>query len=177
MKRTRCRIGRVIMFYVKAEAKKNTTKIGDLGEDIAAKFLKNKGFRILARNYLKKYGEIDIVAHETRPSLMDDVPHETVGKGSRNSFSRGTASVVHFVEVKSVSYETREKLEQAVLHETWRPEELVHAFKLNQIRKAAETWILENNWGGEVQVDVVAIRMVPRERYARVTFIPRVIAE
>ncbi len=152
------------MLHVKTELKKNTKKTGDLGEEIAAKYLKNKGFRVLARNYRKKYGEIDIVARGTGNRSESSVPHET-------------GAVIHFVEVKSVSYETREKMDWAVSHETWRPEELVHAFKLNQIRKAAETWIFENNWAGEVQVDVVAVRMVPRERYATVKYIPGVISE
>lgn len=38
-------------------------KRGALAEDLAVKFLKNKGYKILARNWkLKKIGEIDIIA-------------------------------------------------------------------------------------------------------------------
>lgn len=37
-------------------------KTGKLGEDIAAHYLKTKGFEILEQNYWKPYGEIDIVA-------------------------------------------------------------------------------------------------------------------
>lgn len=163
---------------MKSEYKKNTTKIGNLGEAIAAKYLRSKGFRIVARNYRKKYGEIDIIAEKlsvaTEPVA---VSYEMFGKGEGGLFSRETPSVIHFVEVKSVSYETKTQLEWAVSHETWRPEELVHAFKLNQIRKAAESWIFENNWAGEVQIDVVAVRMVSREKYATVKYIPRVISE
>jgi len=61
------------------ESKKNTKKIGDLGEEISVKYLKNKGFSILETNYLRKWGEIDIVAEKDE--------------------------VVHFIEVKTVSYE------------------------------------------------------------------------
>jgi putative endonuclease len=39
-----------------------TQKVGLLGEDIAEKYLKNKGFTVLERNYTRKWGEIDIVA-------------------------------------------------------------------------------------------------------------------
>jgi putative endonuclease len=138
---------------------------GNLGESIAAKYLKQRGFVILERNYLKKWGEIDIVARET------------VKGESEKSFSRETSEIIHFVEVKSVSYETKSQLDWDVAHETWRPEEQVHAFKLNQIRKAAESWILENDWAGEVQIDVIAVRMVPREKYAKVKYIPNVISE
>lgn len=146
------------------QKKKNTKKVGDLGESIAVKYLKNKGFSIVNRNYRKKYGEIDIVARGTLSSATNPVPHET-------------KEVVHFVEVKSVSYETKEMLEISVSHETYRPEELVHSFKLNQIRKTAETWLSENQWNGEVQIDVIAVHMVSREKYALVKYIKNVIME
>ena len=144
--------------------KKNTKVVGDLGEAIAVKYLKNKGFTIIERNYRKKYGEIDIVARGTFSSAENLVSHET-------------REVMHFVEVKSVSYETKEMLEISVSHETYRQEELVDGFKLNQIRKTAETWITENQWNGEVQIDVVAVHMVSREKYARVKYIENVIME
>lgn len=40
-----------------------TKKLGNLGEEMAAKYLKNKGYKILDRNFrYKGYGEIDIIA-------------------------------------------------------------------------------------------------------------------
>lgn len=54
-----------------------TRKIGDRGENIAANFLESKGFRVVERNYLKPWGEIDIICEKD--------------------------SVVRFVEVKTVS--------------------------------------------------------------------------
>lgn len=52
-------------------------RTGKLGEDIAAHYLRGRGFKILEQNYWKPYGEIDIVA-----SYRDRL---------------------HFVEVKSVT--------------------------------------------------------------------------
>lgn len=52
-------------------------QFGDIGEGVACMFLEKHGFKIIERNYLKKWGEIDIVARK--------------------------GNVVHFVEVKSVS--------------------------------------------------------------------------
>ena len=37
-------------------------KFGDAGEEIAARYLEGKGYQIIERNYLKPWGEIDIVA-------------------------------------------------------------------------------------------------------------------
>jgi putative endonuclease len=131
--------------------KAKNKQTGNLGETIAAKYLISKGFTIIERNYWRKWGELDLVA-------------------------RGTTGKVHFVEVKAVSYETKVELEEAVSWGTWRPEEQVHQFKLHQIHKALETWIDEHNYEGDWQVDVIAVRLVPRERYASVKHIENVVS-
>lgn len=127
-------------------------EIGKIGEDIASEWLKNRGFEIIERNYLRKWGEIDIVA-------------------------RGTSGKTHFVEVKTVSYETRQDLDRAVSHGTWRPEENVHSDKQNRMKRAIETWILENEWVGEWQIDVLAVRLVPREKYGTVKYLENMVFE
>jgi putative endonuclease len=63
------------MAYIR-ESVLNTRQIGNLGEDIACTWLKKQGYLIVERNYLKKWGEIDIVAAKDK--------------------------IVHFIEVKSV---------------------------------------------------------------------------
>ena len=50
-------------------------EIGRIGEDIAEIFLKKKGFELLARNFWKPWGEIDVVARKK--------------------------NVIHFIEVKT----------------------------------------------------------------------------
>lgn len=127
---------------------RNTKEIGNLGEQIAAKYLIKQGFTIIETNYWRKWGELDVVASKN-------------GK-------------VHFVEVKTASYDTKEKLEYAVTHQTWRPEEQVHQFKLRQIGKALETWIADNKYEGDWQIDVVAVRVVPRETFATVKYIENI---
>ena len=37
---------------------------GRQGEDCAARFLERKGYRILARNYRTRFGEIDLIAQQ-----------------------------------------------------------------------------------------------------------------
>lgn len=40
----------------------NKILLGKLGEDLASKFLEKKGYKIIERNFKKRYEEIDIVA-------------------------------------------------------------------------------------------------------------------
>ena len=37
-------------------------EVGKIGEDLAAKFLEEKGYKIVEQNYKTKYSEIDLVA-------------------------------------------------------------------------------------------------------------------
>ncbi len=48
-------------------------KIGELGENIAVKFLTKKGFFISERNYTKKWGEIDIIAEKNNKLYFIEV--------------------------------------------------------------------------------------------------------
>lgn len=135
----------------KPTKKQQNKLIGAKGEQITAKYLEKQGFTIVATNYLKKWGEIDIVAQKNNK--------------------------VHFVEVKTVSYETKQQLESAVTHATWRPEENVHAFKIKKLSRAIETWISETRWPGDWQIDVAAVRLVPRETFATIKIIDNVIMD
>jgi putative endonuclease len=48
-------------------------QVGDKGEDIAADFLKDKGYNIIQRNYRCRYGEIDIIAEHDRTIIFAEV--------------------------------------------------------------------------------------------------------
>ena len=71
-----------------ADKKGQKNRVGSFGEDISAKYLKRLGHTVLDTNYLKKWGEIDIVSRETLENKH----------------------IIHFVEVKTVSYETNRLL-------------------------------------------------------------------
>ena len=92
-------------------------KTGKLGEDIAEMFLTKHGFDVFTRNFLKKYGEIDIIAKKE--------------------------GIIHFIEVKSVSCE----IENTVLRETmaFRPEDNLHPDKLKKLSRVIQSYIFSNN--------------------------------
>ena len=123
---------------------------GALGETVARKWLNDKGFSIVADNYRQKTGEIDVIAKQS--------------------------TVIHFVEVKTVSYDSKLALNRAVSAHDWRPEEQVHEQKIHKISRTIEIWLLDNKWEGEWQIDIAAVRLVPSEKYARINWLWNVIA-
>ena len=58
-------------------------KKGNIAEEIVVSHLKHNGFRILYQNYLKKWGEIDIVAEKSRKIHFIEVKSSVL----RNSYS------------------------------------------------------------------------------------------
>ncbi len=118
--------------------------VGKTGEDIACKFLMKRGFRIITRNYLKKWGEIDIVS----------------------SFSK----VIHFIEVKAVSCENL----ATVTYETdaYIPEENIHPAKIKSLNRAIQSYLIENDISDETewQLDSLAVYIDFRNLKAKVRF-------
>ena len=55
--------------------------LGIFGEDEAAKLLKQRGYKIIQRNYSCKYGEIDIIAKDGKTLVFIEVKTLSKGKG------------------------------------------------------------------------------------------------
>jgi putative endonuclease len=54
-------------------------KIGDIGEEISARFLEKKGYSLVEKNYLKKFGEIDLVMKKDGKVFFVEVKTGKVG--------------------------------------------------------------------------------------------------
>ena len=139
-------------------AKHNQT--GAFGENIAEKFLKNKGFYVICRNYRKKWGELDIVAEKD--------------------------GVLHFVEVKTVSrrsyggppspngFDGTSKFEQEI--NNYRPEDNMHPWKLQRLRRAIQTYLLEKYKSDPVwQFDLACVFLDQERRVAKIRFMENII--
>ncbi len=125
--------------------KSDKRKFGDLGEDVACKFLMKRGFEVIERNYLKKWGEIDIVAKKG-----DDL---------------------HFIEVKTISSSS------FVPHETkdaYRAEDNIHPQKIMRMNKAIESYLIENDFEGEWQMDGAIVSIDTSKRQAKVSYIENI---
>ncbi len=125
------------------------TGTGKLGEDIAVKYLERVGHTVTDRNYLRKWGEIDIVSK----------------KGIK----------LYFWEVKSVSRETND----GVIRETsdYRPEENVHKKKLKRLSRIIQTYLAGKNVSGETiwEFGIVTVSIFEDIKKARVKLIKDII--
>ncbi|PJE69542.1 MAG: endonuclease [Candidatus Staskawiczbacteria bacterium CG10_big_fil_rev_8_21_14_0_10_38_10] len=119
----------------------DSKKLGDLGEKIACRYLENKGYKILDRNYKRKWasgpqkGEIDIIVQKS--------------------------GVISFVEVKSL---------RSAQGELYLPEDRVDFKKQRKLIRLAENWLserktpLESKW----QIDVIGISINPILKKAKI---------
>ena len=51
--------------------------LGKLGEDIAIRFLKYKGYKVIEKNFSCRYGEIDIIAQNSKFLIFVEVKTRT----------------------------------------------------------------------------------------------------
>ena len=133
---------------IKEDKRTEKRKIGDLGENMACKFLMKRGFEVVERNYSKKWGEIDIIAKK--------------------------ANKLHFIEVKTVShlpYVTH-------VTDTYQPEDNLHPWKLKRLSRVIQTYLLgygrgsrETDW----QFDVATVYLDLKSMQAKVNYLEDII--
>lgn len=125
-------------------------KTGEIGENIAVRFLMKRGFSVLERNYTKKWGEIDIIAEKE--------------------------SKLYFVEVKSVSHETLNLISSEIL-DHYHPEDNMHPWKLKRLARTIQTYLFsrkvpdEKEW----QVDLLVVFLGLKDKKARIKVVSDII--
>lgn len=137
-------------------------KIGELGEDVACKYLEKQGFSIKERNYTKKWGEIDVIANKE-------------GK-------------LYFIEVKSVSCDLEgvNAEGESVTHVTthgephqytkFKPEENMHPWKMKRLSRTVGTYLIHNRIGNTPwQFDLLVVYLDMNKRLARVKVVENII--
>jgi putative endonuclease len=78
--------------------------LGDQGERAAAKFLKGRGCRILARNYATPLGEIDLIAQEKQGGrlIFAEVKTRSDESIARGEHAVGRAKQRHIVRAAQI---------------------------------------------------------------------------
>jgi putative endonuclease len=109
-----------------------TQKLGEIGENIACRFLMKHDFVIQERNFTQKWGEIDIIA----------------SKENR----------IYFIEVKSVSRSNIKNVSRETL-DNYKPEDNMHPWKMKRMAKTIQSYMMSYRVPDymEWQVDLIVI--------------------
>ena len=123
-------------------------KTGEIGENIAVKFLMKHNFLIKDRNYTKKWGEIDIVAEKDNK--------------------------IYFVEVKSIDCPLMKEI--GTSYEP-RPEDNMHPWKLKRLSRTIQTYLASKKVpeDREWQVDLLIVFMDLKNKKAKVKVVSDII--
>jgi putative endonuclease len=117
-------------------------KIGEIGENVAVKFLVKHNFSIIERNYTKKWGELDIIAEKDKK--------------------------IYFVEVKSISKKNLDIVTRETL-DLYRPEENMHRWKLKRLSRIIQTYLISKRLDArEWQVDLLVVFLDIENKKAKV---------
>ena len=133
---------------MKSDNRTDKRKLGDIGENVACDFLEKRGFEIKERNYLRKWGEIDIIAIKS--------------------------NTIHFVEVKSVSCVTFDDVSHGTMGE-FRPEDNMHPWKLKRLSRVIQKYLLEKKLDQDWQLDLITVKIDEKKRMARAEIIENII--
>ena len=117
---------------------------GRLGEEIACRFLISKGFKLIERNYQKKWGEIDIIANKHNE--------------------------LHFIEVKSVSREMDDFNVTRETSDKYRPEDNIHLAKIKRISRTIQSYLSFKDISPETSwcFDAVTVKLDMKNKKAKV---------
>ena len=136
-----------ILSYMDNRTEKRRT--GDVGEDLAVKFLVKHGYRVTGRNYLKKFGELDIIC-------------EKDGK-------------IHFVEVKTVSRGTPQNVSRVTPLDEYRPEDNLHPWKLKRIKRAIQVYLEEKKVSRDFEFHAILVILNTERKTAQVKMLKNLI--
>lgn len=135
----------VSCYYV--DMGKTTTSIGRLGESVAAAFLEERGHEIIARNFQRPAGELDIVVRKDE---------------------------LVFVEVKSVRCRIPAELPQEGSN-NFRPEENVSAEKRLRLRRIIQIYLDTEEVRGSWRSDLLCVFLDLEREVARVKWLKNII--
>lgn len=123
--------------------------VGAIGEDAVCTYVERKGFKVIDRNYLKKWGELDVVALKDKK--------------------------IHFIEVKSVSRKFEDVPHET--QGGYRPEDNMHPWKLQRLARTIQSYLLDKNVPDDIewQFDVATVYVDQEKRLCRVKILEDVI--
>ena len=117
--------------YIKQE-------IGKLGEDIATNYLKQKGYKILDRNFESRQGEIDIIAIDKKEIVFIEVKTRTSNKYGTPSEAVNKIKQKHMLQTIKYYLYIRNLSEEFVRIDVIEVYIKDNVYKVNHIKQALE---------------------------------------
>ncbi|MEK7079870.1 MAG: YraN family protein [Patescibacteria group bacterium] len=125
----------------------STKEVGNLGEKLVADYLKHEGYRIVAKNVVRKTGEIDVIAQK--------------------------GNVLHFVEVKTIV--CREFPKEGSAADEYDPSANLHAHKIQKVARTSEWYVMDTDWEGDWQVDGALVWLRARDGASTIEHLPQIL--
>ena len=119
----------------------HTRSKGNIGENVACRFLIGNGFSVIARNYMKSWGELDIVAIKDKGIHFFEVKSVTFDP-EKSKFSHKAEDNVHGFKRRQIR-----RMVETFMSETNRGTEAIFSFHvlcvyLNMTNRSAKVkWI------------------------------------
>lgn len=153
----------------------STQKVGSLGEELVVKFLVEKGYKILDRNYRRPWGELDIVAQRKGKihfvevkALARKVSDETIPKKqSLLEMLRGHVSDETSLSERELALAyVRSKVKK----DRFRPEDSVGPHKIKRLGRIIQTYLMGKHVSDETlwQFDVATVLLDEKTRKAKI---------
>ncbi len=117
-------------------------RVGNVGEDLACRYLTERGFTIVERNHNQRWGEIDVIAQ----------------KDNR----------IHFVEVKTI----RKTLRQIKEGEGFDARENLSSAKISKLIRTCEMYVQELHMQQEWQLDGLIVSVDLLSKVAHIQELP-----
>lgn len=122
-------------------------EIGAYGEALVARYLKDRGHRIVAMNVARKTGEIDVITRK--------------------------GGTLHFVEVKTIL--CRDFPQDGGLRDRYDPSANLHAAKIRKVTRTSEWYMAEKRWNGAAQVDAALVWLRAGDGAVQVAYLPQIL--
>lgn len=145
-----------------------TQRIGEVGENIAVKFLMKHGFAVLERNYTKKWGEIDIIAKKTEKLYfieVKSVSRRTIAQNVTRETPKSNQN-----KINSVTHGTFD-------NDNYQAEDNMHPWKLKRLSRTIQTYLMSNriHEDREWQLDLLVVYLDMDNKKAQIKVVPDIV--
>ncbi len=154
-------------------------EVGKLGEELTARFLMKRGYRIRDRNYRRPWGELDIIAERKDKihfvevkTLLRDVSDET-----DETLLQDKKRMVGEVSSETLRKKALTYIRQKEPKDMFRPEDQMSSHKIARLSRIIRTYLGGKEVSSETpwQFDVATVLIDERKRKARINLLENII--